>query len=264
MSTDPQTLEETLRSLPSPASWPMPLPLTHLTKAKWFSTIITRTELEPQPDTFFEEQLLYFFYGGVFYRPAAMNMRTQIELPVAFVFAPSILSSFARYYPFDSGGMINGKFGSLTATLSSFDQLFRINGGDHSVPSRMVYHLYNTNDDYLRGKPNPDLRNKPYPLPQLFEFFSEDLSRENSDHRQCIIECQANSPVPLTRGLIWVGFPDYFTAEFLSLLKLLEPDVPQYWCYPSHAIFDPAQVAAKLEQKAFEQVIHRYIKPPGY
>lgn len=263
MATFPHNLEETLQSLPCPTSLPMALPIAHLTKARWFHRIVERAQLEPQPDSFFKEEILCFFYGGAFYRPVNRNMRSQIELPVAFVFSPSILSSFARYYPFDTGGMANGKFGRWATKMGSFEKSYMVNGGDHSIPSRMVYHLYQTNDNYLRGRPSSDLKNKPDPLPQLFDFFTQDLSEEDSDHRQCIIECQTNSPIPLAHGLIWMGFPDYFTADFLSLLKLMEPDVPQYWCYPSHTIFNPAQVAAKLEEKALEHVISRYIMPPS-
>jgi len=264
MSTAPHNLEQALKLLPNPAAWPMSLPPTHLTKARWFRIIIERGQLEPQPDTFFKEDILCFFYGGVFYRATNKNMRTQIELPVAFIFEPSILSSFSSYFPFDTGGMSNGRCGEWGEKLISFETTFKVSGGDHTVPSRMVYHLFETNDNYLRGRPSASLKDKPAPLPLLLDYFTDDLSGNDVDHRQCIIECQAKAPISLTHGLIWVGFPDYLTGEFLELLKLIEPKVPQYWCYESHAIFNPAQIAAKLEEKAREHVISRYISPPGF
>lgn len=261
MQSNLSNLGQTLKSLPKPTAFPMALPPVHLTRASWFSSIVDKGQLEPLPDNVFNEEILYFFYGGVFYRTANKSTRDMMELPVAFLFDPSVLASFACYYPFDTGGLARGLFGDWGTRLDSFKETFMVNGGDHTIPSQMVHYFYGSNENYLMGKVDPDLKNKPDPMPLLFDFFSDDLSSKGVDHRQYIIECQAHLPVPLNKGLLWVGFPDYYTGEFERLIKLLEPSVPAYDKYDSHIIFNPTEIAAQLEMTAREHV-KRFVAPP--
>jgi hypothetical protein len=240
----------------------MALPTAHLTKARWFETVVKQGRLDPQPDANFNEKLLYFFYGGVFYRPASKSYEEQIELPVAFVFDPSALTSFARYYPFDTGGIFCGFFERWRQKLGKFEETFRVNGNDYTVPIRLVYHLFGSNEEYLRGKPSSELKKRPAPLPLLFDFLTDNLTDNNTDHRQYTIECQATSPVPLNPWLLWVGYPDYFTSVFLDLLEMLKPYVPQTYRYKASRIFNPRDIAAQLEDRAREAVIERYMTPP--
>src|SRR4051812_38517368 len=107
----PHNLEQTLLSLGAPPATFTALPTTHLTRAEWFEVIVQKGQLDPRDDRYFNEKLLYFFYGGIFYRPPSRQTPDPLHFPVAFVFDPSVLTSFARYYPFDTGAMFKGFFG---------------------------------------------------------------------------------------------------------------------------------------------------------
>jgi hypothetical protein len=262
MSDIPQSLERTLFSLPAPPSSFKSLPTCHLTKARWFEVIVRQGQLDPQPDSYFNEKLLYFFYGGVFYRPASKTYEEHIELPIALVFDPSALSSFSRYYPFDTGGMFSGFFDKWRQKMGDFAETFKISGTDHTAPKRLVYYLFGSNEEYLRGRPSAELKNRPIPLPLLFDFLTDNLTNNNTDHRQYTIECQATEPVPLNHWLLWIGYPDYYRDVFIRLLEMLDPYVPQYYAYKASRIFNPRDIAAQLEDRARDAVIERYASLP--
>jgi hypothetical protein len=210
----------------------------------------------------FQEDVLYLFYGGVFYRTEQNPTRNVSELPIAFLFDPSVLSDVTRYYPFDTGAMAAGRFGDWGTRFNSFKETFRVSGGrDHHIPCRMVHHIFGDNKQYLVGHVNPDCKNKPDPLPQLFDFMSSDLSLHHVDHRQCMIECQVTRPITLERHLLWVAFPESMTDIFAQLYQLTEPYMPDYYPYASHVIFNPSEIAAQLQLRAAE-VVKRYERLP--
>ena len=256
------SLEQVLLSLSAPPAALTALPTTHLTRAEWFEIIIQQGQLSPLDDRHFNEKVLYFFYGGVFYRPPSRFTSDQLHFPVAFVFDPSVLSSFARYYPFDTGAMFNGFFGDWSNKMAPFQEAFKICGTDYTAPTRMVYHLFGSNEEYLRGNPRSDLRTQPAPLPLLLDFFKENLKNEHTDHRQYTIECQANCPIPLDKYLIWVGYPDYYTDQYLALLEKLKPYIPRSWRYEPTEKFNPRDIAAQLETRARADIIDHYVNLP--
>jgi hypothetical protein len=261
MQTTSSNLEQTLESLPCPSDWPMTLPPVHLSEARSFGLIVSKGQLEPSMDEVFKEEVLYFFYGGVFHRTANRTSRNIKDLPVAFIFDPSVLTSIVRYYPFDTGALAAGRFGVSGKPLIPFEERFKVNGGDFTAPSRLVHHIYGSNDRYLLGDYATDLNSKPDPLPLLCDFFSADLSANGVDHRQCIIECHSNKPISLAKGLLWVGFPDCMTEDFIRLFKLTKPSIPEYFQYDSHVIFNPVEIAAQLQLRATD-VIKRFVQLP--
>lgn len=106
-----KTLAQTLNELSSPVDLPQLLPPVHSSIVRWFSSIAEKGRLEPRKCSVFNKKLLYLFYGGVFYRPPNVSTKKAVELPIAFVFDPRVLSSIFRYYPFDTGAMAGGRFG---------------------------------------------------------------------------------------------------------------------------------------------------------
>jgi hypothetical protein len=261
---DCETLERALGSLPdppTPQTLPIALPPTHLSIARWFDSIVDDGELRPRTCGVFKEDLLYLFYGGVFYRTGNKHTRNVVELPIAFLFDPSVLSSCACYYPFDTGALAAGKYGNAAEPLMPFEKTYKVSGKDVSVPSRLVYHLFGTNERYLGGKVDKELPLKPAPLPSLWKFFEEDLTSHGVDQRQSIIECQTNEPIPL-KSLLWIGFPESMTDAFWRLFELTKPSMPQYFQYESHVIFNPSDIAAKLEQEAAREVVRRFVQLP--
>jgi hypothetical protein len=182
-------------------------------------------------------------------------------LPIAFLFDPGVLKSFFRYYPFDTGALASGRYGPAGERLKPFEETYAVAGDyDGSAPSKMVYFLYQTNQRYLQGNVNDDLAKMPGPLPQVSAFLKDDLSKHGVDQRQALIECHAKEPISL-KGLLWVGFPETMTDVLGQIYYLTKPWMPDYYEYESHVIFNPAEIAAKLELKAAE-VVKRFVSLP--
>jgi hypothetical protein len=240
----------------------MALPPSHLSVARWFDAIIGQGELRPRMCPVFNETLIYLFYGGVFYRTGNKPTRNAAELPIAFLFDPRVLKCFFRYYPFDTGALATGRYGEVGNRLLPFEERYAINGDDEgSVPTKMVYFLYQTNERYLKGYVNDDLAKMPNPLPELCAFLKEDLSDYQVDQRQTVIECHLKQSMPLNQGLLWIGFPETMTDVFSRLYDLTKPSMPDYFRYESHLIFNPAEIAAKLEMEA-AKVVKRFQSLP--
>lgn len=259
---NPPTLDAALGSLPRAASLPIALPPVHLSIARWFETVVGDGEIKPRLCGVFNRDLIYLFYGGVFYRTTDNPTRNASELPVAFLFSPSVLLRCDWYYPFDTGAMAQGRYGDWAAQFTDFKEELRVaSDGSYTVASRLVSHLYGTNEKYLVGEVDPELQTKPEPLPKLYNFLCDDLSDEGVDSRQCRIECISSQPLVLSRELLWVGYPDTLSHIFARVYEHTKPFVPESYQYMAHKIAKPSEVAAKLELKA-EEVVKRYISLP--
>jgi hypothetical protein len=255
-------LNEVLNSPAYSEDLPLALPPVHVSIARWFDSIVSEGKIEPRMCSIFGEKLLYLFYGGVFYRPSNKPTKNASELPIAFVFNPNILDLINRYYPFDTGAVGKELFGEWTKRLEHFKEEFKVQGGDYKIPCKIVRCLYGTNTKYLEGRIDPEFKKAPPPLPLLFEFMSQDFTPMGIDHRQYIIECQLKSALNLDHQLLWVGFPECMTNEFTNLLKRTLPYIPDYYSYPSHAVFNPSDIAAQLQTRAYD-IIRRFEKLPS-
>jgi hypothetical protein len=261
MSSHASNLDSALKSLPMPSKLPMAMPPAHLSIARWFEAIVNNGELEPRTCKVFGKDILYLFYGGVFYRTKDNPTRNASELPIAFLFQPSVLNDFDCYYPLDTGAMATGLYGDWKNRFDPFEERLRINGGDYSIPSQIVHHIYGSNENYLIGELDSSLSTKLEPFPQLGAFLSDDLSSRGVDSRQNRIECHKFRPLALGRDLLWVGFPESHADIFARLYERTKPLVPECFPYASHKIIRPNEVAAMLEFKARE-VINRYVSLP--
>jgi len=259
-----RTLLAALRAEKLDSSLPPALPLAHLTAARFFAPLLVDGALKPRQCKVFHRDLLYFSYGGVFYRPRQIQTQNAVELPVAFVFSPRVLESVTRLFPFDSGAMGSGAFGDeWTARMAPFHERFGVDTSDAiETAGKIIYHLYGSNESYLRGQVLKAAKTKSEPIPLLSEFLSENLSGSGIDHRQRSVECVTETIVELGRHLIWVGFPVYSRRKTTEILKQIyhwtRPDVPQIWQYPYPKNFNPAGLGAALETKAHESVIARF------
>jgi hypothetical protein len=247
----------------------MPLPISHLSTAKWFESVVKLGELKPRMCDVFAEEIVYLFYGGVFYRTSDNPTKDATQLPIAFLFHPSVLASIARYYPFDTGALAAGRYGKWSELLKPvFKDRFRVNGNvEYSVPGKIVHHVYGSNKRYVVGDVYRACGKKPEPLPQLCEFYNDDLTPLGVDHRQSIIECQSLNSVSLKRGLLWVGYPERNTKKYRPLFEKIRewtyPDIPTFYAYSSHKIYKPSEIAARLHDAAVDQVIKRFMSLPG-
>ncbi|KAF0250350.1 MAG: hypothetical protein FD167_261 [bacterium] len=259
-----KTLDQVIKDLPSPQDLPVALPLTHLTTAKKFESLVGKGKLEPQSCGVFGDEILYFFYGGVFYRSQNKSTQDKLELPIAFVFNPSALEKINCYYPFDTGAMAKNKFGKKWGNrFNSSKETFKVYGNrGYQVPRRLIYHIFGSNEFYLKGILDSRCDSKPDPLPEVYEFMSTDFSHLKTDLRQCAIECQSLVTIDLGRDLEWVGIPESQTDLFLELCKKTSPHIPNLYIYQSHRIFNPSETGAILEEFAKKDYINRFIDLP--
>jgi hypothetical protein len=245
-----RTLEQVLSSLPEPTSLPNALPLTHLSIARWFSSIVATRSLQPRRCPVFGEDLLYLFYGGVFYRPQSRVTTDATNLPIAFVFHPDCLTDVRRFYPFDTGALHSDRAGPFREKLADFQRRFALTGGDDQALRRLISYVFGSNAGYLSGRINPACREHPAPFPDLHDYLSADLTAHGVDRRQFAIECQLTNALKLGNSLLWVGFPDCYWEIFQDLCRTVGRHRPRFYDYATARINHPAELAATLETQA--------------
>jgi len=262
----PPTLHQALSSLDSPKTLPHALPACHLADARSLESIGAQGQLTPWFCKVFEEELVYVFYGGLFYRRSAMPTADAAYLPIGLVFQPLVLNLVDRYYPFDTGAAHFKKYGEeWHAKLHPFKDTFRIPGEkSYRTAARMVHHLFGTNQAYLTKPPRSHSSVDPEPLPTLLTFLSdeESLAAMGVDQRYRRFEGHITSSVPLDDKLIWVGYPEEFALEFARLCEGLQPVIPKSYAYPGHPARRPSEMAAILQDRAHQDVIERYVSGP--
>jgi hypothetical protein len=258
--------EKTVRDEPVAGDLPHTLPLAHLTAWRWLEPILESGHLFPRECKVFSKKLLYFSYGGVFYRTSKLQTQASDELPVAMVFSPKILKYVSHFFPFDSGAMAESRFGEpWTTEMAPFKDRFMFENIDWARdPSLLVHHLYSSNSAYLHGAPRDSIATKPAPFPLLHRFLNADMSSIGVDHRQRTIEGVGEEPTSIGDHLLWIGFPLQKIDTILgSLRNCTGVDVPDYWPYPYSRNFNPSELAMALEMKAHEAVIKRYADYPA-
>jgi hypothetical protein len=254
-------LDRIIKSLPIPSPAPLPLPLAHLTIVRWFDAIAKGGHLVPTRCDVFRTKLLYLSYGGVHYRTANKQSENATELPLAFVFDPTVLGSVERYYPFDTGAVAKKSLGKWTTRLRpQFKRSLKVEGGDHTVPSKMVHYIYGDNRRYLEGEVDAGCPKRPDPLPFLCQFLSTDLSSRGIDHRQRMIEAQTSKPLSLSKGLIWMAYPEPRTQDYkpvlLKIYSQTKPSLPFFYPYGYHKNFNPSAIAERLHSEAIKYISH--------
>src|ERR1017187_9469822 len=107
----PSELELALGSVTPGDPLPLELPIAHLTAARWLRGILGAGHIAPRLCKVFKQNLLYFSYGGVFYRTSKFQSENAAELPVGMVFTPQVLDKCIKLFPFDSGAMARKLYG---------------------------------------------------------------------------------------------------------------------------------------------------------
>lgn len=259
-------LQAVLACVRSSVALPPELPVAHLTSAKWLASIIRVGRLVPKACKVFNEDLLYFSYGGVFYRTSKLQTEDASALPVAMVFRPHVLDACARLFPFDSGAMANGLFGDTWhATMNPFERRFVVKNNLSEAARLLVHCCYEENTRYIDGDPTATLAFPSPALTALHDFLCQDLSGlatvpNGIDHRQRSIELIASTAVQLAENLIWIGMPNLHVDETMAAIRRLTRTVPQHWPYHYRRNFHPDEYAAQLESRARSEVIERYAK----
>jgi hypothetical protein len=230
------------------------MPAAHTATVSELTGIIGAKALRPSHCAVFGRSILYLYYGAAFYRPRQGVTRDATWLPVAFLFSPSVLALARCYYPFDTGALAANRFGARwSKRLTPFKSRFRVAGrGTVLTPCKVVFHMYRSNKNYLKGGVQPGGAGEPDPLPLLRNFLRADLTRYGADARQCAIECHFRLPLPLNRALLWIGLPQLWMSAAPAIQKSCKPEKPAFFPYDSHAVFHPGEVCAQLQAEALK------------
>jgi hypothetical protein len=245
------------------APFPPALPVGHVTTARRFTSILASGVLAATHCPVMKAPTLYLSYGEAQYRLGGEGTREAAKLPVVLVFHPRMLKVVDSYFPFDTGALLTGRFGSWRDRLAPLDPGFRLPGnGDSDTPARLVQRLFGDNSRYRRGEASSDLPTKEDPLPLLHEFLTTDLSSHGADSRQCAIECQVRTDIRLDDSLLFAGFPVSMLAKFDAFCRTIRPHIPQFYAYDAPVIHHPRDMTARIVERA-RTVIDPFIAFPG-
>ena len=253
-------LQEILPQLSTPHPLPTTLPLIHVSKSgrSGFLEIINNTMLMPRYCQVFNQPILYFSYGNVFYETGNSPTRNQTKLPICFLFNPLILSEINSYYPYDTGAAKFQKYGRHSEHLSNNLERYRVNGNDNQTPQKLVFYIYQSNQNYRRGVLNSSMHamlTEAYP--ELFAFL-QDSNIEGCDERQYTIECQTIRNIDLQNFLEWIAFPESYTDLFVQLFNQMQPHPPVRYPYEHGTVFHPQKILGAIREKANEYIQTRY------
>lgn len=262
------TLHNTFQELQTPVGNDLPyaLPIGHLSVARCFEEILQCGELTPKECKYFNNNLLYFSYGGIRHRHPDNYTYNATQLPIAFLFAPEVLSQIDYYHPYDTGAAASEKYGEdWSVELKDFNKYKILGNGCPRVPRKLIHHIYGSNENYLAGQVHPGAQNLPTPFPYLHKFLTCDLSDVKVDHRQGSIECKTTKGVSLARGLLWVGCGKASLGEYAARLRKFflgyEGIVPpMYDTYDDCMPFSPRDCATILMGKARERYVNRFLE----
>lgn len=254
------TLRKALTSLADPGTLPLALPLTHMSSARLLGQIVKDGGLQPMFCPVFGSDLVYLFYGGIFYRSSNLPTQNVSEAPIAFVFKPSAAKYTSKSYPFDTGALHRGFYAHWTSRLNPTGRFAFTPGKDLSSICKFIHYVFRDNTNYLQGNADSTaLGPADEPLPELLSFLCEDLTGFGTDHRKNVIELLSKTTIPFKNNLLWIAFPESMTSEIGELYDLMGPDLPKMHPYSSKRVLNPIEIAAILEEKAFEAVVKNFV-----
>jgi hypothetical protein len=255
--------QEALDRLDEPDEAPMLLPVAHMAPASSMESIAAQGALRPHFCSSLDAELLFLSYGGIHFRGENCQTQDTGQLPVGFLFEPGVLDAAKSAFPFDSGAAAAGRFGpDWTVRLGDYRSRYQlVLAGRPEILSRLVYHLYGSNQRYLEGRSRVAHGEEPPPVPELREFLSADLSHFGVDHRQRTIECLFGSGLTLGRSLLWIGYPSAMGKHLPVIFRSTKPWVPEMFSYSGHFNSNPAAVTAVLEHQA-SRLVKRFVRLP--
>jgi len=199
-----------------------PLPLTHMTDAYIFRSILETETLEPVPcNVFKEEPLLYFFYGRPAYRAAVQAQSNGLDAyaPICIVLKPEAAPPH-RIFPFDSGAFHNHLLADFTHHHMMKED-FELDCVP-DMPGRLVNLFWSNEQSYFNNRNHSNF----VPEPMDFEAKSyQELIRfkgkSGFDDRASTVEIQSAEAVALAQNTLAVILPSEF-ARGTILTKIEE------------------------------------------
>lgn len=190
-----------------------PLPLSHMTDAYLFRSIMESDTLEPVPCPVFDkEPLLYFFYGRPTYRASAQIQSNGLDAyaPICIIMKPDAADPH-RIYPFDSGAFHHHLLAGFThhRMMKEDFELDRV----RDMPGRLVNLFWSSDEAYFSSEATSNF------VPDVMDFEAksyQELIRFNGkgefDDRASAIEIQAAQAIALAQNTLAVILPEEFAT----------------------------------------------------
>jgi hypothetical protein len=216
------------------------------------------------------DNLLFFSYGAVHYRPHEFQTENVSEAPVAFIFNADLLDKIQYIFPYDTGIIghadtyLSGFPAEWRSELSRFDRYRIEHDTDGVLLRKLIVHIYGSNRKYIDGEAfQVDLEGQipsGKAISQIRDFLRADLADTGIDSRHRTIECQAVSSVGLLDSLVWVGMPFAHFPTYNRICKLrTPPHIVEPFFYPLTKNFSPAKRAEVLMDEARKRVFEKYL-----
>ena len=224
------------------------LPLAHTTNAGDLYSILDENVVKPLHD-FNGQPTLYFFYGVNFYRQTA-SFRDALSRPVGFLLKNDILKEAESVFPFDTGAHAAGLYGSY---LENDVLEYEVPLASNDTPAKMVKVLFETNKNYLSGKPRNLKSAKTKTEHKLIEFVRDATTKielEKFDDRCFAIEVQFTKEQAFKENVELLILPRNSYEE--SLKGLLEDSlsgIPIEY-YDDMPVSGPSVDSSLIRQKA--------------
>ena len=155
------------------------LPVIHTTTESVLFNIMLEKQLKsPKKCKVYEESLVYFFYGKASFYTDTEIINFSTDPPLCILFDSENLNNenLKRVLPFDSGG-----YDRYNITKYSKDQ-FTVSNPKLDVCRKLIYFLYDTNQNYLKNKITNEriAKNisKCWPLNSLLELYSKKFGQD--------------------------------------------------------------------------------------
>lgn len=251
-------LEEALRKLnvKRKAALLGRLDVCHVTLGKYLQEILAHGELQPRRCDTFNQDLLYFSYGAPYYRPPNRQTEDALEFPVALLFENKLLEKMDRFYPFDTGALLNGIFGKKWANNFSPIEDFCV----QKEPEQIIGCFYGNNRDYLRGKIRSKKLSKLSPVSLVHDFLVEDMSKLGVDQRQRTVECITGQNISILENLLWIAYPGFLAKKVASLWEKSKSKF-KYYQYENDVNENPASLVTHLSKVVRDEFSYRFEKP---
>lgn len=236
---------------------PVPLPLGHITAAKRFMGICRSGQLDPQDCPMLKEKIIYLFYGGLFYKNSRGLSQEDLDLPIAFVFNPKVLTKIALLVPFDSGGALAGKYENWPPPPREVKEYFISNVRYKTAP-KLVSQFFGSNKNYLNSEYINDTNLPPY-MKDVLALYADDMTGRNVDRRKYSIECIARSSIVISKYLELIAFPKAYMEDFKVLLRRFHPRIPEFIPYECSKVKSPSDICATIANEINNSVLPKYL-----
>ena len=189
---------------------------THVTPWENFLSIHKQKYLIPKKCPLFKEELLYLSYNRLAHKPSKKDYNWNENSPVVLYFDSNIYRQSFRFFPFDTGAIISGRF--THSELNNTKVLNRLSFFTKTTtPFSWIKTKYSVATNYIKCK-KPDLAFPNTFVNSVLNETYDSLEKANNilDYRLTSIECHFKNPISLVSA-ITIAVPSEKREEFSKL-----------------------------------------------